>query len=377
MRICLNMIVKNESAVVGRCLASALPHIHSWAIVDTGSSDGTQELIRARLAHLPGELIERPWVDFATNRNQALELARRHGDYALLIDADDVFEADEGFALAAARGLAAPGYVLEIIDQVTRYLRDALIRLDVDWRWRGVLHEVLTCSNLAGVKRLQGLRIRRIGGGARSQGQLSEKYMRDAAILRDALTAEPGNTRYAFYLAQSLRDAGQPDAAIAAYQHRAAMGGFEEEVYFSKYMVARLLENQRVSFDEIVTAYQDAHSYRPQRAEASFHLARFLFMQQRYAAAYDYASIAARTPLPNDGVYVDRQIYDWRSSDLLAYVLHALGRHTECAQLCRALLANARLPPDEHPRIQANMRAALAAASATPVVRTAPRHGNA
>jgi glycosyltransferase involved in cell wall biosynthesis len=371
------MIVRNERAVIERCLDSALPHIHSWAIVDTGSTDGTQELIRTRLAHLPGELIERPWVDFATNRNQALELARQHGDYALLIDADDVFEADPGFALANVRGLEAPGYVLEIVDEVTCYLRDALIRLDVDWRWRGVLHEALTCSDIDHVQKLRGLHIRRIGGGARSQGEARAKYVRDSAILRDALAAEPDNARYAFYLAQSLRDAGQIEGAIAAYRHRVAMGGFAEEVYFAKYMIARLLESRQAPFGEVVAAYENAHQYRPQRAEASFYLARFLYAQQRLAPACDYASIAARTPLPKDGLFVDRNIYGWRSGDLLAYALHAFGRHDESAQVCRALLDRADLPASERPRIEGNLRAALAAAAVSPPPGAPLRHGNA
>ncbi len=111
------MIVKNEAAVIERCLRSVRPFIDAWAIADTGSSDGTQEIVRRVLQGIPGELIERPWVDFSTNRNQALELARRHGDYALIIDADEVLQADTGFAWPA---LAAPGYLLELVFGDTR-----------------------------------------------------------------------------------------------------------------------------------------------------------------------------------------------------------------------------------------------------------------
>ena len=101
------MIVKNEAAVIERCLRSVRPHVQCWAIADTGSDDGTQDIIRRMMADLPGELIERPWVDFATNRNQALDLARNYGDYALIIDADEVLETDAGFSWGA---LGAPGY---------------------------------------------------------------------------------------------------------------------------------------------------------------------------------------------------------------------------------------------------------------------------
>lgn len=62
--ICLCMIVKNESAVIRRVLQSAIPHIDSWVICDTGSTDGTQDLIRETLKDIPGELHEVPWVNF-------------------------------------------------------------------------------------------------------------------------------------------------------------------------------------------------------------------------------------------------------------------------------------------------------------------------
>ena len=60
--------------------------------MDTGSDDGTQNIVREFFHDIPGELHERPWVDFAHNRSQALALARSHGDYSLIIDADDVLE---------------------------------------------------------------------------------------------------------------------------------------------------------------------------------------------------------------------------------------------------------------------------------------------
>src|SRR5580692_5161489 len=97
--ICLNMIVKNEASVTRRCLDSVRPFVSSWAIVDTGSTDGTQDVIRAHLRDLPGELFERPWRDFGTNRSEAIELARARADYLIIIDADEVLEAAPAFEL--------------------------------------------------------------------------------------------------------------------------------------------------------------------------------------------------------------------------------------------------------------------------------------
>ena len=85
------MIVRNETHIVREALDSVAPYISSWVIVDTGSDDGTQDLIRDHMARLgiPGELHERPWRNFGHNRSEALTLAKGHGDYIWVIDADD------------------------------------------------------------------------------------------------------------------------------------------------------------------------------------------------------------------------------------------------------------------------------------------------
>src|SRR4051794_15933631 len=213
MRVCLSMIVKNEAHVIERCLRSVRPHIHAWAISDTGSTDGTQDIIRRVMTDLPGELIERPWVDFSANRNQALELAKKYGDYALIIDADEVLEAEPQFAWGE---LDAPGYLLELCYNDLRYRRVALPRLDAGWNWRGVLHEALVSAHAVDAQFLHGLRIRVFSDGARSQQSQQQKFLHDAEVLRRALRDEPDNARYAFYLAQSLRDAGMIRESIEA-----------------------------------------------------------------------------------------------------------------------------------------------------------------
>jgi cellulose synthase/poly-beta-1,6-N-acetylglucosamine synthase-like glycosyltransferase len=83
--ICLNMIVKDEKDVIQRCLDSVIPVIDYWVIVDTGSTDGTQEIIKNHMKNIPGELFERPWKNWGATRTEALRLAQEHGqgDYLL------------------------------------------------------------------------------------------------------------------------------------------------------------------------------------------------------------------------------------------------------------------------------------------------------
>ena len=75
--ICLNMIVRNEAAVIGRCLASVLPVIDYWVICDTGSTDGTPAVIADALASVPGEIHHHVWVNFGVNRAVRLEPSQR------------------------------------------------------------------------------------------------------------------------------------------------------------------------------------------------------------------------------------------------------------------------------------------------------------
>lgn len=355
-QLCLSMIVKNEAHVIARCLASVRPAIGAWAIVDTGSSDGTQEKIRESLADLPGELIERPWVDFATNRNQALDLARSFGDYALIIDADEILEIDAGANFPAR--LDGAGYWLRqrIGDGEFEYHSAKLLRHDTPWRWCGVLHEYPAAHPQPHMQLLDGLRVRSFPDGARSQRPQREKFLADVEVLEKALRTEPDNARYQFYLAQSLRDAGENERAVDAYRRRVALGGWEEETWYSRFQIGVLLERLKAGDAAIIDAYLAAWDSRPTRAEPLCELARYLRGRGRYAAAYVHARVAAELPPPGDLLFVDLAVYRWRARDEQAISAFYIGRPKECAVLSDALLADPALPASERTRIAANAR---------------------
>ena len=56
---------------------SAAGDIDYWTIVDTGSTDGTQDTIDAAMAGLPGQRLAQEFVDFSTTRNWALRVCYR------------------------------------------------------------------------------------------------------------------------------------------------------------------------------------------------------------------------------------------------------------------------------------------------------------
>lgn len=354
-QLCVSMIVKNEAHVIERCLTSIRPLISAWAIVDTGSSDGTQDAIRALLADLPGKLIERPWQDFASNRNQALELARGYADYALIHDADEVIEVDR--SAQWPQRLEAAGYYIrqQLAGHELEYSAARVLRLDQPWRWHGVLHEYPALDPQPELPLLPGIRVISYPDGARSRRPQRDKFLDDAATLRAALNAEPGNARYAFYLAQSLRDAGETAQALDAYRARASMPGWAEETWYALFQVAGLLERLQAPDGDVVNAYLSAFDARPSRAEPLCELARFLRLRGRHASAWLHARTAATLPCPDDLLFLDLSVYRWRAHDELAIANWYLGHRERCATLCRELLDNPNLPDSERPRVRQNL----------------------
>src|SRR5215813_13270995 len=193
--VCLNMIVRNEAPIIERCLNSVVNFIDHWVIVDTGSTDGTQQIIRRRLHNVPGELIERPWIDFAHNRTEALELALGKSDYVFVIDADDVLLAEQDFKLPQ---LTHDAYYLKIRSGPVSFWRVQLFRNEAGWRYESSVHEFLTRPEFYTHERLHGLLVDSLTDGARAAQ--AGVYQHDIEQLLRAHQEAPDDTRTIFYL---------------------------------------------------------------------------------------------------------------------------------------------------------------------------------
>mgnify|MGYP001214626035 CR=1 FL=1 len=80
----LCMIVKNEAEYLETCLKLARPHVDEIVVIDTGSTDGTQDIAR-RYADVFEEI---EWPNsFAAARNYSLD--RASGRYILILDGDE------------------------------------------------------------------------------------------------------------------------------------------------------------------------------------------------------------------------------------------------------------------------------------------------
>lgn len=352
----LNMIVKNEAHVILRCLASVKSWIDSWCIVDTGSTDGTQEIIRAYLKELPGQLYERPWKNFGFNRTEALQLAISADfpttDYLLFIDADEQLSADLNFSLPQ---LTEPAYFFQVIYGNLRYRRNALVSTQLSWVWEGVLHEYLHSTQPHHWHTLEGLNIIVQHDGAR--GQNKETYLKDIALLEQGLKDEPNNLRYVFYLAQSYRDAGLLDKSRAFYLKRAVAGGWEEERWMAQFRAAQMAE--RLHLDEAIVYREYLQSWiaNQKRAEPLYELARYYRSKKDFDLSSYFAQQAINIPFPIGGLFVDASVYDWRVLDEFAVSANYCRAYKAQGKVAiQQLLKEQKYPQDQHERMLENER---------------------
>lgn len=345
------MIVRDEAHVVAETLACVAPHLDAWVVVDTGSTDATREIVRSFFAQrdLPGDLVERPWVDFGSNRSEALALCRGRADYAWVIDADDLVVGRLDLS-----GLTADAVHLRYGPDVV-YWRAQLFRTARRFRYAGVVHEYPVCDDGPFTEaRLEGgyhVISRRLGARSRDPGT----YRKDAVLLEAALARDPGDTRSQFYLAQSRRDAGDDPAALEAYLRRAAMGGWDEEVFFSLLQAARCRERLGHPFESVLEAYLDSARARPSRAEALVDAARLCRLNLRWDLAARFAAAASALPFPaSDALFVDAGATEWRALDEAAIAACQRRAFREGLDLCTTLLLERDVPDAERARIEAN-----------------------
>jgi len=360
--VCLSMIVKNETKILHECLDSVHPHIDYWVIVDTGSTDGTQDYIRNYFAEkgIPGELIERPWQNFGHNRSEALDLCTGKGDYAWMIDADD--RVVGSFKYPNGKNMTADAYAIKCGRDNCVWWRNQIFKTGIGWKYVGVLHEYAHCEkpNLIQTK-IEGdyfLEARTLGQERNGNVTPVEKYSKDAELLLEALKTEPNNSRYQFYLAQSYFDSQQWDKAIEAYYKRVEMGGWEEECYYSLFRVA-LCEIQKESpWTVVQQKFLDAYDYRPCRAEPIHAIARFLRMNGRPRAAYLFAKQAAQIQYPHhDILFIDNNIYEWMALDELGSTAFYVHDYQLGGYACEKLMREGKLPASEVERVQKNLLA--------------------
>lgn len=347
-KICLSMIVKNESHCIERCLNSVKPFIDYWVISDTGSTDNTIEIIKETMKDIPGQILENKWENFSFNRNIVLEEAKKHGDFVFTIDADDEFISNDTNILRNLEDYEL--YAITLVNNTCVYNTTQVVSSKSTAKYTNVLHEYI--DSTISPKLIKNCFIKYNSEGSRSKDP--EKYIKDAEILEKEIITNP-TPRNIFYLAQSYKNAKIYDKALENYYKRINMKGYDEEIKFSFLQIAIINELVQANDIVVINSYLRAANASQFRAEPLLFLAKFCNNKKYFDQAYFYAKQAVKIQMPKHGLFVDASVYNWRAIDELSVAAFYIGEYKESKALLAILLNNKTLPENEKERIAKNL----------------------
>lgn len=144
----LCMIVKNEEAVIGRCLECVKTTADEIIIIDTGSTDATEAIVKK----YTDKVYHFPWIDdFAAARNFSFSKATK--DYVMWLDADDVVDEKNRNQLIELKETLDSSVDIVMMkydvafdenNQPTfSYYRERIFKRISNFHWVGEIHEVI------------------------------------------------------------------------------------------------------------------------------------------------------------------------------------------------------------------------------------------
>lgn len=352
-RLCLNMIVRNESERIERCLNSLVGQIDCAVILDTMSDDDTVERIEAFCdAHgIPVEIYFGEFENFSSARNRALNYAQNsmmEFDYVLFADADMELHADDK-KFQQLLETALPAFAIEQRAGVLRYMNTRLLRKDVRAQYVGATHEYLDVQAMPLSSDIVWYEDHADGANRK------DKFERDIALLKDDLSKNPTNERAWFYLAQSYREAGDYANAREAYMKRVLLGGWDEEVWYAQRMIGAC--NLKLSYEAgFIEETLAAYNRRPQRLEPLYDLAKFFREKGDNALAALFANAGRGRPVPSDLLFVDEYAHKFGLDEEFSIAGFYLPDHRdEAFEVCNRLALDNNAPAATRHLARANL----------------------
>ena len=357
-KLILNTIVKDEAHCILIMLESAAKISDAIVIADTGSTDGTQEIIKkfGEDNNIPTYVFERPFDDFEKSRNFGMEKARDvvnelgwnpNDCWTWWCDADETIVVDPKFN---KNQFNKDLFMINTYIGQMKYTRNTFARVSKPFRFYGPVHEFIVCDDqniTSGLAENIHVDVKMIGKSW--QGDISQKYLSHSHKLEAYIAADRKDPRWIFYTAQSYHDsASMKDnkeeneerlrRSIKYYRERVSRtDGYAEEIYYAQYRIGtimRILEEPwHLTHMELLKAYQ----IDPMRGESIKVIIDYYLQIGDWNMAYLYSKFAkttfhAKNPYPTRLLFVDEATYVWRFAEAHAAACYYTGRMDEAKQ---------------------------------------------
>ena len=316
-KICLNMIVKNESKIIKRLLETVLPLIDTYCICDTGSTDNTVDIIQSFFddVNITGKIAKEPFRNFEYNRNYALKecYGMKNADYILLLDADMTLHIPNTNSIYDfKKSMDKDVYYLLQGNSKIQYQNLRIIKNTGNFSYWGVTHEYIQTPDNTTIYRIPKsiMFINDIGDG----GAKADKFIRDIRLLKEGLAQNPDNDRYTFYLANSYKDSHQYENAIETYKKRIELKGWIQEIWYSYYCIG-LCYKELNNIEKAIFYWLEGYNCLPGRIENLYEIMHYYRNNQKYVLVdifYNMAIKSRNSINEENQLFLKKDIYDYK-----------------------------------------------------------------
>lgn len=353
-KLALNFICKDEAHVIERMLNSAKSITDLIVANDTGSTDGTQDLIRkfGEENNIPTYVFERPFDNFENSRNHAMQKLR---DVVkeLNWDADKVhgywFDCDEQLIIDKKfdkKQFTKDLYMINTFIGQMKYTRNTFFKVSKAFRWYGPVHEFIISDDRNITSGLaENIHVDVKMEGASWQGDIPTKYKSHAFELEKYIDKDRKDPRWIFYTAQSYHDsAATKDKLEDEERLRRSMkyyrerlnrtDGYPEEIYYSQYRIGTIMKVLELPWSETHQELLKAYTIDPLRGESIKTIIDHYLQVGEWHNAYLYSKFAkvnfhGKNPYPKRLLFVDQTLYEWKFLEAHAAACFYSGRMDE------------------------------------------------
>jgi len=289
----LCIMVKNAGSLFEKVLTENLPIIDRWTILDTGSTDGTQDIIRKILKNKKGKLYEEPFINFRESRNRCLNLAGKNCKYLVMLDDTYTIRNDLRQFLNVVRGdQFASSYSLLILSDDVEYYSNRVTMSDRELRYIYTIHEVIQdTNNKENVVIPKNAAYVYDHRADYMEKRTMDRKKYDLQLLHDMVRDDPTNPRHYYYLAQTYNLLGDFENASYWFRKRAftELKGHDQEAVDSCFELARMYNFKlNKPWDECKDLYEKCYQMDKSRPEALYFIGIHYYLEGDKVKAYHY-----------------------------------------------------------------------------------------